>query len=76
MFGGILSSCLSNSIPSKAILIYATRGIPDPEGAAILIESLGKITDNTSLMIDTTASEAGEKQHRHTWHLMEYFSIH
>ncbi len=53
MAGGILSSCLSNSIPSKAILIYTARGIPDPEGAAILIESLGKITDNTSLKIDT-----------------------
>ena len=54
MAGGILSACLSNSIPSKAILIYAARGIPDPEGAAILIESLAKITDNTSLKIDTT----------------------
>jgi uncharacterized protein len=53
MAGGILSTCLSNSIPSKAILIYTARGIPDPEGAAILIESLGKITDNTSLKIDT-----------------------
>ena len=54
MAGGVLSSCLSNSIPSKAILIYAARGIPDPEGAAILIESLDKITDNTSLKIDTS----------------------
>lgn len=54
MAGGVLSSCLSNSIPSKAILIYAARGIPDPEGAAILIESLGKITDNASLKIDTS----------------------
>jgi uncharacterized protein len=53
MSGGILSSCLSNSIPSKAILISAARGMPDPEGAAILIESLGKMTDNTSLKIDT-----------------------
>jgi uncharacterized protein len=53
MAGGILSSCLSNSIPSKAILVYTARGIPDPEGAAILIESLGKITYNTSLKIDT-----------------------
>ena len=53
MSGGILSSCLSNGIASKALLIYATRGIPDPEGAAILIESLDKITDNTSLKIDT-----------------------
>ena len=52
--GGILSSCLSNGIPSKALLVYAARGIPDPEGAAILIDSLGKITENTSLKIDTT----------------------
>ena len=53
MAGGILSSCLSNSIASKAILIYAAIGIPDPEGAAILIESLSKITENESLKIDT-----------------------
>jgi uncharacterized protein len=51
--GGILASCLSNGIASKAILIYAARGIPDPDGAAILIEWLGKITNNESLKIDT-----------------------
>jgi uncharacterized protein len=51
--GGILSSCLSNGISSKAILIYAARGIPDPDGAATLIESLSRITDNESLKIDT-----------------------
>ncbi|HEY9387223.1 MAG TPA: PAC2 family protein [Nitrososphaeraceae archaeon] len=51
--GGLLSSCLSNGLASKALLISATRGIPDPEGAAILIESLDKITDNKSLEIDT-----------------------
>jgi uncharacterized protein len=53
MAGGILSSCLSNGIPCKAILIYAARGIPDPEGAAVLIESISKITENKSLKIDT-----------------------
>jgi uncharacterized protein len=51
--GGLLSSCLSNGLASKTLLISATRGIPDPEGAAILIESLDKITDNKSLEIDT-----------------------
>jgi uncharacterized protein len=51
--GGILSSCLSNGIASKALLISAARGMPDPEGAAILIESLSKITNNESLKIDT-----------------------
>ncbi len=53
MAGGILSSCLSNGIPCKAMLIYAARGIPDPEGAAILIESVSRITDNENLKIDT-----------------------
>jgi uncharacterized protein len=51
--GGILSSCLSNGIASKALLISAARGMPDPEGSAILIESLSKITNNETLKIDT-----------------------
>jgi uncharacterized protein len=51
--GGILSSCLSNGIASKALLISAARRIPDPEGAAIIIESLSEITNNESLKIDT-----------------------
>jgi uncharacterized protein len=51
--GGILSSCLSNGIASKALIIPAPRGIPDPEGAAVLIESLAKTTDKESLKIDT-----------------------
>ena len=51
--GGLLSSCLSNGIACKALLIAATNGIPDPEGAAILIESVAKVVDNESLNIDT-----------------------
>jgi uncharacterized protein len=51
--GGLLSSCLSNGLASKALFISSTRGIPDPEGAAILLESLDKITDEKSLEIDT-----------------------
>ena len=51
--GGLLSSCLSNRLASKALFISSTRGIPDPEGAAILLESLHKITDDKSLEIDT-----------------------
>lgn len=53
MAGGILSSCLSNGVPCKAMLIYAAKGIPDPGGAAILIESIGKSTENKNLKIDT-----------------------
>jgi uncharacterized protein len=44
--GGLLSSCLSNGIACKALLIPTSSGIPDPEGAAILIESISNITDN------------------------------
>ena len=51
--GGILSSCLSNGIASKALILPAARGIPDPEGAAILIESLTKVMDNENLKINT-----------------------
>jgi uncharacterized protein len=51
--GGLISSCLANGLPSKALLIATNKGIPDPEGAALLIESLDKITDNKSLEIDT-----------------------
>lgn len=51
--GGLLSSCLSNGLASKALFISSTRGMPDPEGAAILLESLDKITDDKSLEIDT-----------------------
>src|ERR671921_1963869 len=47
--GGLLASCLSNGIACKALLISASSGIPDPEGAAILIESISNITDNDSL---------------------------
>jgi uncharacterized protein len=53
MSGALLSSCLSNGLASKALLVSASRGIPDPEGAALLIESLGEISDIKSLKIDT-----------------------
>ena len=46
--GGLLSSCLSRVLPSKALFISSTRGIPNPDGATILLESLDKITDNKS----------------------------
>jgi uncharacterized protein len=51
--GGLLSSCLSNGIQCTAVLVPAPSGIPDPEGAAIMIETVGKIiTDNEDLKID------------------------
>jgi uncharacterized protein len=50
--GGLLSACLSNEIPCTALLIPTTVGIPDPEGAASLIEMLDRITKNKKLNLD------------------------
>jgi uncharacterized protein len=51
--GGLLSACLSNGIACKALLVLASSGIPDPEGAAILLESVAKATNDQTLKIDT-----------------------
>jgi uncharacterized protein len=50
--GGLLSACLSNEIPCTALLIPTVAGIPDPEGAASLIETIGRITTNEKLDLD------------------------
>lgn len=50
--GGLLSACLSNEIPCTALLIPTTIGVPDPEGAASLVEIIGRITENEKLNID------------------------
>jgi uncharacterized protein len=68
MSGGLLSSCLSNGIASKALLISSSRGIPDPEGAAFLLESLSKITNYGTLKIDT---QQLRKQGEHLKNRME-----
>ncbi|HJS82584.1 MAG TPA: PAC2 family protein [Nitrososphaera sp.] len=44
--GALLASCLSNGIPCTGILLAAPSGIPDPEGAAILIETANRIASN------------------------------
>jgi uncharacterized protein len=50
--GGLLSACLSNQIPCAAILVPSSSGIPDPEGAALLIESYNSIIKDENLKID------------------------
>ena len=52
--GGLLSACLSYQIPCAAILVPSSSGIPDPEGASILIESYNGIIKNENLKIDST----------------------
>ena len=50
--GGLLSSCISNNIPCIAVLVPSLSGIPDPEGAAILLETVAKVTRYDELRID------------------------
>jgi uncharacterized protein len=44
--GGLLASCLSNGISCTGLLIPAPARIPDPEGAAILIETANRLANN------------------------------
>lgn len=50
--GGLLSSCISNNIPCIAVLVPSLSGIPDPEGAAILLGTVAKVTRYDELRID------------------------
>lgn len=50
--GGLLSSCISNNIPCSAVLVPSLSGIPDPEGAAIILEALAEITSYAELRIN------------------------
>lgn len=51
--GGLLAACLSNGIACKGLLVPATANIPDPEAAAILIETINQLRDNP-LNLDTS----------------------
>jgi uncharacterized protein len=42
---GLLSACLSNDLDCMAALVPASSGVPDPEGAAILLEAVSKMPD-------------------------------
>ena len=51
--GGLLAACLSNGVACRGLLIPTNNAnIPDPEGAAILIESINSMRRNDSLKID------------------------
>jgi uncharacterized protein len=41
--GGLISACLSDEMPCTGVLIPSISGIPDPEGAAILLETISKM---------------------------------
>lgn len=50
----MLSSCLSFGISCTAILVPSPQGLPDPEGAALLIDSFNKLTNKDNLKIDSS----------------------
>jgi uncharacterized protein len=41
-----LAACLSNGIPCTGLLVPWISGIPDPEGAAVLIEKANELANN------------------------------
>ncbi len=54
IYGGIISACLSQNLHCTALFATTnTISLPDPEGAALLIESMAKITNKPVLKIDT-----------------------
>ncbi|MGQ9788215.1 MAG: proteasome assembly chaperone family protein [Candidatus Hadarchaeaceae archaeon] len=59
--GAILSECLTRKIEGTAILTPAMATIPDPEGAAVLIDALNKAY---GLKIDTSELIAGANEIR------------
>lgn len=52
MSAGLLASCMSSDIMCTAVLIPTSTGVPDPEGAAILIEAISAMP-NVPLELDT-----------------------
>ncbi len=41
--GGLISACISNEMPCTGVLIHSTSGVPDPEGAAILLDTISQM---------------------------------
>ncbi len=41
--GGLISACISDEMPCSGVLIHSTSGVPDPEGAAILLDTISQM---------------------------------
>jgi uncharacterized protein len=52
MAGALLTSCAARNISCKAIMVPTIGDLPDPEGSAIVLESLNKVVPGLS--IDTS----------------------
>lgn len=49
--GGLLAACLSNGVACRGLVIPSSVNIPDPEGAAVLLESVNRL-GNDSIKIN------------------------
>lgn len=59
--GGILASCLSHRLSCSALLVPSLSGIPDPEGASILIDLYNEFVQDKSLKVNSgELAEQGE----------------
>jgi len=59
--GGLISSCLSNGMPCKVILVQTLKGIADPEGVSILLEWLNKNLDSSFNVSVSPLKEKGKE---------------
>ncbi|MGC2427159.1 MAG: PAC2 family protein [Nitrososphaeraceae archaeon] len=62
--GGFLASCLSDEIRCTGLYIPASNGIPDSEGAALLIESIGSLRHGILDINTSPLRRKGEKTRR------------
>ncbi|HVX01926.1 MAG TPA: PAC2 family protein [Nitrososphaera sp.] len=51
MSAGLLSSCLSHDMACSAVLVQTSSGVPDPEGAALLLQTISEMP-NVPLKLD------------------------
>lgn len=59
--GGLLASCLSNGIKCKGIFVPSPNKMPDPEGAAILIDTINALGYRLLNLDSQALRKKGEK---------------
>lgn len=61
--GSILNECLTRKITGVAFLVPAVASMPDPEGAAALIDTLNQVYD-LNVNTEDLLEKAGEIKHK------------
>lgn len=77
--GSLLSSCATRDISCTAIMVPTLGDVPDPEGAAIVLEALDEIVPTIAMDTSELRREADEIKKRleefmkmHQRHMLEY----